>query len=554
MRCGKRVAIGVCALGFQGLIGVPTAGAVTCSLDTNTHVLSVSRAGTSGGTLAISRVGDILRVAGMDCAKVGPLGDTQAADKVVIDMAGPGTEALLFAMAGGQFGPGFTNEANESDEIEFEVNNVTPDTVNQLGIFGTSAGETFTAGSSFLQSEFIFVQTMNLNADAEATGGRDNDVIIRGKPGELALIGQGGNDTLRADGTGVIFGRAADADVAFVGGAGADTVVGGNGNDSLTMESAPDEPDSFRGGAGNDLVSYSARMSNVAVRLNDLADDGTNCPGACEGDDIGADVEEVRTGSGNDRLIGGPGHQELSSGVGADVLRGGAGRDLLFGGDGTDDLGGGKGFDFASYASSFNGVLVTIDGDDDDGVPGEHDNVRTDVEGVYGTFTDDHLTGSTKANHLFGGGGDDELRGGAGDDLMDGGRTEFGPIFDGKDGSDEFFGGPGRDTVTETGHVGGMILSIDNLTNDLVNGDVTQGVDNIHRDVENVVGGAAGDLIRGSGLGNVLSGGRGNDKLRGLGGNDVLKGGAGNDKLNGGSGRDTCQLGPGTGTKTSCEV
>jgi Ca2+-binding RTX toxin-like protein len=379
-------------------------------------------------------------------------------------------------------------------------------------------------------------------------------VIIRGMPDELILVGQGGSDTLRADGTGVIFGRAANADVAVVGNAGADTAVGGNGDDTFTMESVADEPDSVRGGGGKDFVTYSGRTSSVSVTLNDVADDGSGCPATCEGDDIGKDVESVGTGSGSDQLIGGPGHQELSGGGGADVLRGGDGPDTLSGGEGPDDLGGGKGFDFASYSGSFNGVVVTIDGDDDDGVPGEHDNVKTDVEGIFGSFSDDHLTGNGKDNDLFGAEGDDELRGAGGDDLMDGGHSQFGPVFQGKDGSDEFFGGPGRDTVTEAAHVGMLILSIDNLTNDLVNGDLTQGVDNIHKDVENVVGGPASDLIVGSGERNVLSGGKGNDKIRGLGGDDVLKGQAGNDQLNGGSGRDKCELGPGTGTKTNCEV
>jgi serralysin len=58
-------------------------------------------------------------------------------------------------------------------------------------------------------------------------------------------------------------------------------------------------------------------------------------------------------------------------------------------------------------------------------------------------------------------------------------------------------------------------------------------------DVENAVGGSAGDQITGNLLANRLDGGVGNDTLSGGGGNDVLVAGAGNDVLDGGEGTDS---------------
>ncbi|HEX6734690.1 MAG TPA: M10 family metallopeptidase, partial [Azonexus sp.] len=57
-------------------------------------------------------------------------------------------------------------------------------------------------------------------------------------------------------------------------------------------------------------------------------------------------------------------------------------------------------------------------------------------------------------------------------------------------------------------------------------------------DIENAVGGAGHDTIRGNLLANRLDGGAGSDLLYGMGGNDVLNGGAGSDAMDGGEGSD----------------
>ncbi len=453
----------------------------------------------------------------------------------------PGPKPSCSVSPAVRWAPGTKDETNSvTEEIEFEVNNVSPEAVNQIGVFGTGADETFTMGEFLVPGEFITAPVINMNAGVEGTGDKDTDVIIRGFPGEMFLAGQGGTDVLRADGTGTILSHASTADVLFLDGDGADTIVGGSGDDQLSATGAPDAGDSFVGGAGFDTLDMHFRTGNSSITLNGAADDGNACPGAgCEGDNIAPDVEGIITGTGSDHLVGAAGHQELNAGDGLNVLVGGGGNDLLIGGSNSDQFHGGKGFDLVSYFFSFNGVHVTIDGDDDDGVLGEHDNVAVDVEGLYGSSTDDFLIGNAKRNKLFGGAGDDELRGLGGNDLLNGGGTPFGPVPGGADGSDELFGGPGTDTVTEAEHDGAMSLSIDGVGNDIVNGAASQGIDNIRTDVENVIGGPGGDHITGSPANNKLTGGGGNDTIAGQLGNDTLLPGAGVDTVNGGQGTDT---------------
>jgi Ca2+-binding RTX toxin-like protein len=132
---------------------------------------------------------------------------------------------------------------------------------------------------------------------------------------------------------------------------------------------------------------------------------------------------------------------------------------------------------------------------------------------------------------LFGGGGRDLLDGGDGNDLLIGGV-----------GADTLIGGAGIDTVRydSSGEVR-VNLTLGSGGFGDAEGDVISGV-------ENVVGTAFTDVLRGSAAANTLSGlgagdallGReGNDSLLGGDGDDTLDGGVGADRLDGGAGRDT---------------
>ena len=219
--------------------------------------------------------------------------------------------------------------------------------------------------------------TITFDADIAATldDGEGDDVVHGGPRGDL-FIGAGGDDTL--------FGRGGDDRFGDAGGAGAD---------------------GLDGGTGRDTADYSGRANDVTVTLDGTAGDGA----AGENDDIEPTVDDVRGGSGDDRLVGGDE---------ANLLRGNAGDDVLDGRGGADRFEGGTGRDLADYGARAAGVSVTIDGAANDA--GEGDNVTGDVENVRGGSGDDTITGNHEPNRLEGGPGADALDGGGNPDVLAG--------------------------------------------------------------------------------------------------------------------------------------
>ena len=326
--------------------------------------------------------------------------------------------------------------------------------------------------------------------DLLVDGGDGNDVITGGPDVKNSLSGgefSAGSNTLTGGSlTDTLIGGEGPDQLSA--GAGPDRLSGGLGNDSLsagpgddeffdlTFSGAPDGADAISGGTGFDRFHYDGRIASVGASLGP-APDGAGCPGSgCEGDAIGGDVEaleggeanDVLTGDGGDNSLRGMGGDDVVDGAGGadqvngnpgdDVVRGGAGddfevsgdegEDLLSGGagddvllsgrilDDADDLRGGKGTDLADYRSAGSAVRIDLDGRADDGVAGENDNVRPDVEDVLGTPFNDVLTGSKRSNELVGGDGNDRIAGKAGLDGLSGGR-----------GRDRLAGGKGIDLL-----------------------------------------------------------------------------------------------------------
>jgi Ca2+-binding RTX toxin-like protein len=246
----------------------------------------------------------------------------------------------------------------------------------------------------------------------------------------LVINGLGGADTLALN-------AQLNVPATINGGAGADTIVGGRASDVLNGEAGSD---SVSGGLGNDAIS-------------------------------GGNNNDTLSGSvGNDTLLGGTGDDEMSGGPLNDFLDGGLGRDTMSGGGQTDTV---------SYADRTQSVFANLDDAGNDGVIGENDRIRDDVENLIGGSANDRLVGSSEANALTGNGGNDTLLGRQGDDVLDGGE-----------GADLISGATGADSM---------------------------------------VGGGADD---------VMSGGSGNDTMRGDAGNDILVAGSGADRIFTGAGAD----------------
>ena len=169
---------------------------------------------------------------------------------------------------------------------------------------------------------------------------------------------------------------------------------------------------------------------------------------------------------------------------------------------------------------------------------------------------DMELTGTAGADKLHGAGGKDDIKGGAGNDYLAGGGDNDELL--GEAGDDTLEGGPGADTLDggANGIPGDTVSYADsaeavrvNLGRATAEGGDAEGDEIMN--VENILGSAGDDWLRGDTNDNVLTGWLGNDTLiGGGGGNDILRGGEGDDTLNGGEGDDTLEGGAGADTIT----
>jgi Ca2+-binding RTX toxin-like protein len=313
------------------------------------------------------------------------------------------------------------------------------------------------------------------------------------------------------------------------------TVDLGGGTDSFRIRGSA-QADSFV--FGTDAVSINGdrfadmTLAGVESYLVSLGPGNDTFSGAGTTGDSGDPFEDTLTvygGDGNDNLRGGAGDDELNGGLNDDTFTGGAEA------DGADVYAGGDGTDIADYSARTASVSVTIDGTDDDGAPGEEDNVGTDIENIRGSREGDYLEGSGSANSIFGGpgadtlaglGGADVLSGDAGDDIIDEGAAS--------NAGDTINGGAGIDLVDYSGRQNRVTVTINGMANDGEDNET----DNVRTDVENVRGGDGNDIITGSTFANLIEGGEGEDTIDGGAGNDVLVGGADADELTGGPGND----------------
>jgi WD40 repeat protein len=173
-----------------------------------------------------------------------------------------------------------------------------------------------------------------------------------------------------------------------------------NGDNDADVTIVAIESATVSGGNGNDLVDAAGGADVGAAFPLPLTLDGG------EGNDV------LTGGAAADSEIGGPGNDTFkeTSAVG--------GGDSFTGGDGTDTL---------SYAARRTSVVVTLDGEPNDGAAGERDNAMADVENVIGGKGKDTIrAGAPVANSLKGGKASDTLdvRDGAANDRIDGGSGE----------------------------------------------------------------------------------------------------------------------------------
>ena len=245
--------------------------------------------------------------------------------------------------------------------------------------------------------------------------------------------------------------------------AGIQNVTGGTGADTF-VDAAAAQANRFDGGAGVDAMSYVNKGATpVDVTLAGGADDGP----AGENDDI-VNIENVTGTDGGDAFTGNASANVVTGGLGVDTMR---------------------------YSDKTDGVVATLDGVANDGVPGENDDLQG-IENLTGGAGNDTFTGNAAAN-----------------------------VFDGA-------GGAG-DTVTysDRGALEGVTVTLDDVANDGAAPPAPAENDNVRTTVENVTGGAGADTLTGSEpTANALNGAAGADII--FGGADA------GDNLEGGLDRD----------------
>ena len=179
---------------------------------------------------------------------------------------------------------------------------------------------------------------------------------------------------------------------------------------------------------------------------------------------------------------------------------------------------------------------------------------------VFGTSSDNSITGKSGADRIFGFEGKDQLYGVGGDDLLYGGPGN--DVVDGGPGADTMYGGSGddlyrvddiRDVISEESTGAG----IDDGGIDSIESTITYTLGNFLEKLTltgtaaiDATGNELANVIKGNESNNVLSGRGGADDIRGNGGNDILVGGAGKDTLTGGTGSDTFVFGKADATST----
>jgi|GEM_PF-514143 ELWxxDGT repeat protein len=170
---------------------------------------------------------------------------------------------------------------------------------------------------------------------------------------KVYFTGNGGNDSF-SDWTGTL-------QVQASGGAGNDTLYGGEFDDQLAGDSGDDKlygrggNDTIFGGTGNDYIEGGDGQDTLLCGLGDDTAKG------------GAGADYIDGSDGADRFEGGADDDTMFGGAGNDVLFGGAGNDTMNGEDGNDFLdgggeandwyNGGKGNDLAANQWVINGAF-----------------------------------------------------------------------------------------------------------------------------------------------------------------------------------------------------
>jgi Ca2+-binding RTX toxin-like protein len=376
---------------------------------------------------------------------------------------------------------------------------------------------------------------------------------------------------------------------------GADTLIGGDGNDVYGVDNTGDKVIETNASPTQiDTVRSTLANYTLGTNVENLRLLGTgNLNGA------GNDLNNRLYGNEGDNILnGGAGNDILGGGAGNDTLTGGTGNDVFYGWTGADTLTGGAGDDNYGVENAGDAVIEQADEGTDTvrsyranyTLPAHVENLRLLNLGnpngtgngldnvLYANSGDNVLDGGTGADTLIGGAGDDSYvvesagdavieSAGEGTDTvqsypaaytlpanvenlrlmgtgnLNGTGNNLNNVLYANAGSNSLNGGVGLDTVSYQYATAGVTVSLAKLGAQATG---TSGLDTLVS-IENLTGSAYADTLTGNGGNNILNGWGGADTLNGGDGNDTLRISDLNFKyLNGGNGADTLVL-AGTG-------
>jgi Ca2+-binding RTX toxin-like protein len=324
----------------------------------------------------------------------------------------------------------------------------------------------------------------------------------------------------------------------FWGLAGADTLNGGEGSDSIFYGE-----DSLRGVGGTNGVTVDLTAGTAIDGFGDrdtlISIENVFTTRFADRVIGSAAANRIDGFEGNDTLLGLAGDDTILGEDGLDQISGGIGDDELWGGAGADTLDGGGGTDTARYGDAQAAVSVNLTANSAADGSGAIDTLIS-IENAWGSRFNDTLNGNADANRLTGDAGNDVINGLFGDDILLGGTGD--DSLAGGAGDDELWGEAGRDTID--GGAGSDLVRYRTAPAgvfvNLTTGQAADGQGSVDTliSIEQVHGSDFADTLVGNGEDNRLFGFGGGDRMVGNAGADILLGGAGDDTILGGDGDD----------------
>ncbi|WP_457282706.1 calcium-binding protein, partial [Polaromonas sp. P5_D5] len=252
--------------------------------------------------------------------------------------------------------------------------------------------------------------------------GTAGDDVMTGTPMGDTLLGMGGNDTITgAAGTNILDGGDGDDVLYGEQNSTSNTLIGGAGNDTMSVFYYGPGNNVFEGGTGNDTITGGCFVDTYKFNLGDGQDTIT---------------ENQSTGpTPIDKLVFGANIQA------GDISSYRVGNDMVFAHvNGTDKI------TVIGWFANSGYQIERVEFSD--GTIWNSADLTTAGLIVTGTTGDDVMTGTVMDDILHGGAGNDDIRGGAGVNILDGGDGDDVLYGEQSSTSNTLIGGAGNDTLS----------------------------------------------------------------------------------------------------------